>query len=585
MRASNVVRASGGRGGRKGRPAAGQLGSRYVNVEATLRVLPLGGLGEIGKNMTVVEYGGRIVVIDAGVRFPTAEMHGIDLVVPDFSYLAERADRIDAVVLTHGHEDHIGGLPWIVRALGDDAVPVIYGRRLTIAMAKSKLDEHKIKTRTKRLEPGKAVQAGPFGIELVHMTHSIPDAAAVALKTPLGTVLFTGDYRFDQTPVDGTPADIARLVRLGEEGVLLLCGDSTNADRSGFAPSESDVGPKLHEVFARCRGRIIVTSFASNIHRVQQVIDAADALGRRVALLGRSMVRNVRIGQDLGHIRVPKGLLVEGREIERVPGEELVIVTTGSQGEPLAALRRMAYGEHRQVKLRAGDTIVFSATPIPGNERAINDTIDRLFRLGCDVVTAREAAIHTSGHGHREELKLMLNLVRPTYLMPVHGDHKRIRLHAELAQSVGIPADRCFRGDNGLPLDIDADGARFGDRVRSGMVFIDGIELGDPTEGALRDRRQISADGVMFVVATVSADEGETLADHEIVLRGVPLAEDEKPFVRAAREAIEATLDRAADDDVHAVDVIEQMLHDDLAEFVYKRLRRRPMILPVVVEV
>ena len=550
-----------------------------------LRVLPLGGLGEIGKNMTVVEYGGRIVVVDAGVRFPTAEMHGVDLVLPDFSYLADRADRIDAVVLTHGHEDHIGGLPWVLRKLGADKVPVVYGRRLTVAMAKAKLDEHKLKTPVKRLEPGEKVKAGPFEIELVHMTHSIPDAAAVALTTKLGTVLFTGDYRFDQTPVDGTPADIPRLVELAREGVLLLCGDSTNADRDGFAPSESAVGPRLHEVFARCQGRIIVTSFASNIHRVQQAIDAADALGRQVALLGRSMVRNVGIGRDLGHIKVPKGLLVEGRNAEKVPDDKLVIVTTGSQGEPLAALRRMAYGEHRQVTLRAGDTIVFSATPIPGNERAINDTIDRLFRLGCDVVTARDAAIHTSGHGHREELKLMLNLVRPRYLLPVHGDHKRIRLHAELAEEVGMAADRCFRGDNGLPLEIDAKGARFGERVPSGMTFVDGVELGEEAESALRDRRSISADGVMFVVATVSADDGETLADHEIVVRGIPFAEDEATFVATVRKGVEATLDRAADDDVHESGMIEQMLHDDLAELVYKRLQRRPMILPVVVEV
>jgi ribonuclease J len=545
----------------------------------------LGGLGEIGKNMTVVEYDGRIVLIDAGVRFPTAEMHGIDLVLPDFTYLIDRADSIEAVVITHGHEDHLGGLPWVLRKLGADAVPVIYGRRLTVAMAKSKLDEHKLKTPVTQLEPGTKVDAGPFTIELVHMTHSIPDAAGVALGTPLGTVLFTGDYRFDQTPVDGRPADIARLVALGQAGVLLLCGDSTNADRSGFASSESEVGPQLHAVFSRASGRIIVTSFASNIHRVQQVIDASAALGRKVALVGRSMVKNVGIGRELGHITVPDGLLVEGKGIDRVRDDKLVIITTGSQGEPLAALRRMAYREHRQVELRAGDTIVFSATPIPGNERAINDTIDRLYKIGCDVITARDAAIHTSGHGHREELKLMLNLVRPRYLMPVHGDHKRIRLHAELAEAVGMARDDCFRGDNGLPLDIDERGARFGDRVQSGMVFVDGIELGDLTESALRDRRAISADGIMFVVVTVSADEGDTLADHEIVLRGVPLAEDEKRFTAAVHEAIELTLDRAADDDVHAVEVIEQMLHDDLSAFVYKRLRRRPMILPVVVEV
>ena len=552
----------------------------------TLRILPLGGLGEIGKNMTVVEYDGRIVVIDAGVRFPTAEMHGIDLVVPDFTYLAERADAIDAVIITHGHEDHLGALPWILRELPNGSVPVIYGRRLTVAMAQSKLDEHKLKTPIKRLEPGTTIKAGPFSVELVHMTHSIPDAAAVALTTPLGTVLFTGDYRFDQTPVDGKPADISRLARFGDEGLLLLCGDSTNADRPGFAPSESDVGPKLRDVFAGCEGRIIVTSFASNIHRVQQVMDAADKLGRRVALLGRSMVKNVKIGRDLGHITVPKGILVEPHAIAKVPDSELVIITTGSQGEPLAALRRMAYGEHRQVKLHDGDTIVFSATPIPGNERAINDTIDRLFQLGCNVITARDAPIHTSGHGHREEIKLMLNLTRPRYLLPVHGDHKRIRLHAQLAQAVGIADANIFRGDNGLPLDIDKHGARFGDRVRAGMVFVDGIELGDLTETALRDRRELSADGIMFVVATISAQDGKTLADHEIVLRGIPLAdEDEAHFTGLVREAIEDSLDKAADLNIHEVDLIVQRLHDDLAEFVYKKVRRRPMILPVVVEV
>jgi ribonuclease J len=550
-----------------------------------LRVLPLGGLGEIGKNMTVVEYDGRLVVIDTGLRFPTAEMHGIDLVLPDFSYLVERKDAIEAVVLTHGHEDHIGALPWVLGKLGADSMPVIYGRRLTAAMAQSKLDEHKLKTRVKQLQTGKVVKAGPFELELVHMTHSIPDAAAVLITTPLGKVLFTGDYRFDQTPVDGRPADISRLARLGDEGLLLLCGDSTNADKAGFAASESDVGPRLRDVFSRCGGRIIVTSFASNIHRVQQVIDAAEALNRRVALLGRSMVRNVGIGRELGHVKMPKGMLVEPREIEKVPDHSLVIVTTGSQGEPLSALRRMAYHEHRQVRLRAGDTVVFSATPVPGNERAVNETIDHLFHIGCDVVTARNAPIHTSGHGHREEIKLMLNLTRPQYLMPVHGDHQRIRLHAELATAVGIPDDRIFRGDNGLPLEINADGARFGSREQSGMIFVDGIELGDPADTALRDRRELSADGIMFVVATVSAKEGDTLSPHEIVLRGIPTAGDEEKLIEEIRDVIEDSLDRASDDDIHEPDLVAKVLHDDVAAFVYKRLRRRPMILPVVVEV
>ena len=553
-------------------------------MTSTLRIVPLGGLGEIGKNMTVVEYGGRIVVVDVGVRFPTADMHGIDLVVPDFTYLLERSDSIDAIVITHGHEDHLGGLPWLLRELGSDAVPIVYGRRLTVAMAQSKLDEHKLKTPVQQLEPGELRSVGPFQLELVHLTHSIPDAAGVALTTPLGTVFFTGDYRFDQTPVDGKPADIGRLARFGEEGLLLLCGDSTNADRSGSALSESEVGPKLLEVFSQCRGRIIVTSFASNIHRVQQAVDAADALGRKVALVGRSMVKNVTIGRDLGHIHIPDGMLIDAQEIQRTPDERLVIVTTGSQGEPLAALRRMAYRDHRQVKLHAGDTIVFSANPVPGNERAVNDTIDHLFHIGCDVITAADAPIHTSGHGHREELKQMLNLTRPRYLMPVHGDHKRIRLHAELAEAVGIPPANIFRGENGLPLEINAKGARFGKAVRAGMFFIDGIEIGDPTEVALRQRRVLSSDGILFVVALLSAQDGESLAEHEIVLRGVPLATDEDEFRREIRTAIEKSLARAAKNGIHEIELIQKSLHDDLAEFVHRRLRRRPMIIPVIVE-
>jgi ribonuclease J len=549
-----------------------------------LRVIPLGGLGEIGKNMTVVEHGERIVVVDCGVRFPTAEMHGIDLVLPDFSYLLERRDRIEAVVITHGHEDHLGGLPWVLREL-DGAVPVVYGRRLTVAMARSKLDEHKLGTRVEQLEPGDVVEAGPFGIELIHVTHSIPDAAAVALTTGLGTVLFSGDYRFDQTPVDGRPADISRLARFGDEGLLLLCGDSTNADRSGFALSESEVGPRLYEVFSHCEGRIVVTSFASNIHRVQQVIDAAERLGRRVALLGRSMVKNVNIGRELGHVHIAKGTLVEPRDIEQVPDAELVIVTTGSQGEPLAALRRMAYREHRQVRLHAGDTVVFSANPIPGNERAINETIDRLFQIGCDVITNRDAPIHTSGHGHREELKLLLNLTRPRYLLPVHGDHKRIRLHAELAEAVGIPRENIFRGDNGLPLEIDREGARFGEPEQAGMTFVDGVELGEEAEAALRARRQLSADGIVFVVAAVSTDGGDSLVAPEVIMRGIPVPDDDLDLIDAIQDAVEDSLDRAADRDIHDPELVEKMVHDDVAQFIHRRIRRRPMIIPVVMEI
>jgi len=553
-------------------------------VSSTLRVLPLGGLGEIGKNMTVVEYEGRIVVVDVGLRFPTTDMLGIDLVLPDFSYLRERAHDIEAIVVTHGHEDHVGALPWVLREL--DHWPTVYAGRLTVAMARSKLDEHRLRDAPlEDVRPGQTLDLGPFTVELVHMTHSIPDSCAVAITTELGTVLVTGDYKFDQTPVDGMPADVSRLAELGRDGVLLLCGDSTNADRLGFSPSERGVGPHLQEVFARAPGRIVVTSFASNIHRVQQVVDAAATLGRKVSLVGRSMRKNVNIGRSLGHIELPEGILIPPQEVEDWPDEKIVVISTGSQGEPLSALRRMAHNDHRMIKLHRGDTVVFSATPIPGNERAVNETVDRLYHIGCDVITPRDAAIHASGHGYAEEVKLMLNLVKPRYVMPVHGDHKRIHMHAELAAAVGIDPDDVFRGENGLPLEIDGRGAAFAEREQSGMIFVDGVDIGDPADVALRDRRMLSGDGIFIVVATVSEQSGESVVPPEVIFRGVPFIDQADGLVEAIRGEVERSLARAAADGVREIDLLQQELHDDLAAFVYDRLRRRPMVLPVVVEV
>ena len=551
----------------------------------TVRILPLGGLGEIGKNMTAVEMDGRIVLVDAGVMFPTAEMPGIDLVLPDFTSLRERAGDIEAIVLTHGHEDHVGALPFVLRELG---IPdAIYGGPLTIGLVRSKLEERKIRDAPLIvLEPGERARAGPFEIETIHMSHSIPDARAVALHTPMGAVLVTGDYRFDQTPIDGKPADIARLAELGSEGVLCLCGDSTNADRPGVVPSEASVGPALASEFARCRGRIIVTCFASNVHRVQQVIDAAATLDRKVALVGRSMRKNFNIASNLGMANAPDGILIQPKEIEDYPDHKVIAISTGSQGEPLSALRRMAFNDHRDVELHSGDTVVFSATAIPGNERAVNETIDRIYELGARVVTAADAPIHVSGHGSREELKLMLNLTRPRYVFPFHGDHKRIRLHAELAESVGIEPERIFKGRNGLALEIDAKGAEFTDDVGASMIFVDGVDIGDPDDVALRDRRTLSADGVLIVVATI-ADGGGSVAAPEVIFRGVPFIEgdDAAALVDEVRDVVSEALADAAADGVQEPDLIEQDIHDDLAELVYRQLRRRPMILAVVVQV
>lgn len=550
-----------------------------------MRVLPLGGLGEIGKNMTVIEYDGRIVVVDTGLMFPTAEMHGIDLVLPDFSYLRERADDIEAIVLTHGHEDHVGALPYVLKEIG--MPPVIYGGLLTIGMVRSKLDEHKLgdSAPLQELPPGEKVKRGPFELELVHLAHSIPDMRGVLLKTEAASVLMTGDYKFDQTPVDGRPADVSRLAELGKEGLTLLCGDSTNADRPGVAPSESSVGPALYEQFSRCKGRIIVTSFASNIHRVQQVIDAAERLDRKVALVGRSMRKNYNIASNLGIAKAPQGIFIQPREIGDFPDEKVVVISTGSQGEPLSALRRMANNDHRDVQLHSGDTVVFSATPVPGNERAVNETIDRIYEIGATVITAKDAPIHASGHGWQEELKLMLNLTKPKYVLPVHGDYKRLRLHAELAEAVGIDPKRIFQGRNGLPLEVDAKGAGFGEDIHAGVIYVDGVNIGEPDDAALRDRREISADGIFIVVSTVSSDDGTVVADPEVIFRGVAFLEEADNLVDDLKDLVEDQLEDLASNGNREPQLIEEDLHDAVGKFVWQRLRRRPMVLPVVIEV
>lgn len=554
-------------------------------MPSKLRVLPLGGLGEIGKNMTVIEYGGRIVVVDTGLMFPTAEMHGIDLVLPDFSYLRDRADDIEAIVLTHGHEDHVGALPYVIREIG--MPPVIYGGLLTIGMVRSKLDEHKLgdSAPLQELPPGEKVKRGPFELELIHLAHSIPDMRAVLLKTEAGSVLMTGDYKFDQTPVDGRPADVSRLAELGKEGLTLLCGDSTNADRPGVAPSESAVGPALFEQFGRCKGRIIVTSFASNIHRVQQVIDAAERLDRKVALVGRSMRKNYNIASNLGIAKAPQGIFIQPKEIGDFPDEKVVVISTGSQGEPLSALRRMANNDHRDVQLHSGDTVVFSATPVPGNERAVNETIDRIYEIGASVITAKDAPIHASGHGWQEEIKLMLNLTQPKFVMPVHGDHKRLRLHAGLAEAVGVEPERIFQGRNGVPLEIDQKGAGFGEDIHAGVIYVDGVNIGEPDDAALRDRREISADGIFIVVATVSSDDGTVVADPEVIFRGVAFLEEADGLVEDLKDLVEDQLEDSAGKGNREPQLVEEDLHEAIGKFVWQRLRRRPMVLPVVIEV
>lgn len=556
-----------------------------------LRVLPLGGLGEIGKNMTVVEYGKSIVIVDTGLMFPTADMLGIDLVLPDFDYLRGRADDVEAIVITHGHEDHIGALPYVIREVFPEETPPVYAAPLTAEMARSKLEEHKLLNavdviETDDLEP---FEVGPFEIELIHVSHSIPDACAVLIDTDAGNILITGDYKFDQTPVDGRPTDVSRLAELGAEGLTLLCGDSTNADRQGMAVSESSIGPHLKDAFAHCDGRVLVTSFASNIHRVQQVIDASMHHGRKVCLVGRSMRRNFAIGRKLGHIYVDDSQVIGVKELDDFPDDEITIICTGSQGEPLAALRRMANNDHPQITLHSGDTVLFSASPVPGNERAVNETIDRLFHIGTTVITAKDEPIHASGHGYREELKLMINLTKPKYVMPIHGDYQRLILHARLAEEVGIDPGDIFKMENGLPLEIDENGARIGERVKSGVIFVDGLEVGDVEDVALRDRRMLSNDGVFIIVATVSEQSGKSISPPEVIFRGVPFMDEADEMIDDLRASVETSIGDLAKKVVNNEGVAEselrEKLHNDVARFVYERTKRRPMVLPVVVEV
>ena len=567
-------------------PARGARGPVVLERRA-VRLLPLGGLGEIGKNMTVVEHGGRIVLVDTGLMFPTAEMLGIDLVLPDFSYLRDRADDIEAIVLTHGHEDHVGALPYVLREIG--LPPVIYGGPLTIGLVRSKLEEHRIRDAPLEvLEVGERVDAGPFVLELD--PHVALDPATRARSRsrpgwgPCSPPATTSSTRRRSTASrrtsHGSPSWAARA----------SCACSATRPTPtvpGVAPSESSVGPALLETFSRCEGRIIVTCFASNVHRVQQVIDAAAVLDRRVALVGRSMRKNFNIASNLGIAQAPDGLLIQPKEIEDFPDDKVIAISTGSQGEPLSALRRMAFNDHRDVELHSGDTVVFSATPIPGNERSVNETIDRIFEIGAEVVTAADAPIHASGHGWQEELKLMLNLTKPRYVLPAHGDHRRLRLHADLAEAVGVDPDRIFRGRNGVALEIDRGGAQLRERTNAGMIFVDGVDIGDPDDVALRDRRDaVGRRRVHRRRHGVGARTGPRSPSRSSSSGASPSSTTRASSCSASSATWSSARSRwPREEGVTEPVLVQEDLHDDLAEFVYERLKRRPMILPVVVEV
>ncbi len=553
-------------------------------AKALLRAVPLGGLEEIGKNMMAFEYGDDIVVIDCGLMFPEESMLGIDLVIPDVTYLEENRARVRGIVITHGHEDHTGALPYVLARL---PVPV-YATRLTRGLIEVKLREHKLldKTELITIAAGGHVPFGEMTFEFFHQCHSIPDAVGVAIHTPVGVVVHTGDYKFDQTPVDGEPPDYARLAQLGQEGVLALFGDSTRADTPGSTPSEKSIDGAFKRVFDGAKGRVIVASFASLISRIQQVVDAAVAHNRKFAVVGRSMVNNVGMGIELGYLKVPDGVLLRIEDLLKLPDDQICIMTTGSQGEPSSALTRMANGDQRHVTIKAGDTVVISATPIPGNEEHVGRNVDNLFKLGANVVYDRHEQIHVSGHGAQDELKLMLSLLRPTFLVPVHGQYRHLVWHKRLGEQMGIPSENIILAENGLPIEFTATTATLGSRVPAGYMFVDGASVGEIGDVVLRDRQLLAQDGILMVALTVDRQTGKFIAGPDIVSRGFVHMRSSDELIERAREVVYDTVGDGDGSNAGSPPYsgAKGRIRDALSRFLYEETRRRPMILPVVLE-
>lgn len=547
--------------------------------EGGLRVIALGGLGEIGRNMTVLEHAGRLLVVDCGVLFPETDQPGIDLILPDFSYLRDRLDDIEAVVLTHGHEDHLGGVPYLLRERAD--IPIV-GSRFTLALLEAKLREHRIAPVLRPVKEEETARYGPFDLEFFAVNHSIPDALAVAVRTAAGLVLHTGDFKMDQLPLDGRLTDLGGFARLGREGIDLLLSDSTNAEQPGFVTSEREIAPVLDDVVRTSTGRVIVACFASHVHRVQAVIDAAERHGRHVCFVGRSMVRNMGVAADLGYLRVPPGLLVDMKAVDSLPDDRVVLVSTGSQGEPLSALARMANRSHHQIRIDTHDTVVLASSLIPGNETAIYRVINGLSRWGARVVHKGVARVHVSGHASAGELLYLLNATRPSNVMPVHGEWRHLRAHAELARLTGVPAERVVLAEDGVVVDLVDGKAEVVGAVECGYVFVDGLEVGDVTESTLKDRRILGDEGFISITVAVDSVTGKIAGGPEISARGFS---DDRAAFDPVLALVQAELDRLAAEGVADAHQLAQAVRRIAGRWVSDTYRRRPMIIPVVVEV
>lgn len=572
-----------GRSNGKTAPKSGRGRGRRKQV-TPVRLTMLGGMNEIGKNITLFEYGDDAFIIDCGMAFPDDDMPGVDIVLPDFSHIEKVADHVRGVVLTHGHEDHIGALPYLLKQFN---FPV-FGTRLTLALVENKLKEHGLAKQAKLnvVQAGGSINLGKISVEFINVNHSIPDAVALAIKTPIGYVVHTGDFKIDCTPISGTMMDLARLGELGKEGVLAMLAESTNAERPGYTPSERLVGKSFANLFHNAEGkRLIIATFSSNLHRIQQIVDAAVRDGRKVAVSGRSMINNVQIATELGYLKVPDGVFIDIDEINQYPKDQITLITTGSQGEPMSALTRMAFSDHRKVEVGPDDYIIISATPIPGNEKTVGKVVNELMKRGCDVVYEKMYDVHVSGHACQEELKIVHGLVRPQFFLPVHGEQKHLQKHAALARSMGMPADHILLGDIGKVIEITPDKMEVVGQVQAGQVLVDGLGVGDVGSIVLRDRRHLAEDGLIVVVATVDPAEGRIVSGPDIVSRGFVYVRESEQLIEKAKDVARGVLEECCRSHTLDWNTMKTRVRDDMSRMIFQKTKRSPMILPIIMDV